>query len=124
MPCHVRRSSVSRRLFSSSPPLAFLAVLHLDNATERQACPYMHRAIRGERTIWCLLGLGKAGRRLRCAVRSVQQITAEQLSLVELGLADPNGLALSWRDFATAAAAVDARRAMPLRNNPSAERVR
>jgi len=40
MPCHVPRASVSHRphrLVPSSPPLAFLAVLHLDNPTERQA---------------------------------------------------------------------------------------
>ena len=126
MPCHVRSTSVSRRrrLFSSSPPLAFLAVLHLDNPTERQACDYVRRATSGECPIWHLLGIGKAGRRLRCAVRWAQQLTAEHFSLVELDLADPSGLALSWHDFATAAAAVDALRAMPPCNNPSAEGVR
>ncbi len=124
MPCHVpaaRVSSRRHRLISSSPPLAFLAVLNLDNPTERQACDYVRRATSGERPLWRLLGLGKAGRRLRCAVRWAQQITAEHFSLVELDLADLSGLALSWKDFATAAAAVDALRAIPPRNNPSAE---
>lgn len=124
MPCHVpaaRVSSRRHRLISSSPPLAFLAVLNLDKPVERQACDYVRRATRGKRPLWRLLGLGKTGSRLRCAVRWAQQITAGPFSLVELDLADPSGLALSWRDFATAAAAVDALRAMPPCNNPSAE---
>lgn len=127
MPCHVpaaRVSSRRHRLISSSPPLAFLAVLHLDNPTERQACDYVRRATSGERPIWRLLGLGKAGLRLRCAVRWAQQSDAEHFSLIELDLADPSGLALGWQDFATAAAAVDALRAVPPCNNPSAEGMR
>lgn len=127
MPCHVPAARVfsrRHRLISSSPPLAFLAVLHLDNATERQACQYVRRAASGERAIWRLLGIGKAGCRLRCAVRWTQQPAAEHFSLVEIDLADPSGLAVSWQDFPTAAAALDALRTVPPRGNPSAEGMR
>lgn len=126
MPCHVPAARVfsrRHRLISSSPPLAFLAVLHLDNVTERQACEYVHRATSGESAIWRLLGIGKAGRRLRCAVRWAQQATAEHFSLVEIDLADPSGLALSWQDFATAAAALDALRTVPHYGSPTAQGV-
>ncbi len=124
MPCHVpsaRLSSRRRRHISSSPPLALLAVLHLDNPTERHACDYVRRATSGERAIWRLLGIGKAGGRLRCSVRWAQQIVAEHFSLVEIDLADPGGLAVSWQDFATAAAAVEALRTVQHCDNPSAD---
>lgn len=124
MPCHVpaaRVSSHRHRLILPSPSLAFFAVLHLDSPTTRQACDYVRRATSGEHAIWRLLGIGKAGGRLRCVVRWAQQTAAEHFSLIEINLAGSDGLAVSWQDFATAAAALDALRTVPHGDGPSLE---
>lgn len=107
MPCHVPRSSVSRRRqpprIRSAPPSAPLAVLDLSKPGERQAHDFLLRATSKRDRMWTVLSVRRLGDDLLCVVRWAHpDAAAKPFALAEVSLTDA---AVCWRDYPTADAA-------------------
>lgn len=109
MPCHVRSARTShhrRSLFASKPSPKPLAVLDLAKPGERQVHDFIYRATSGPHPCWRLLGMQRAGDRLRCTVQWVQLVgCTNAYTEVEFDVGAPGGVAMRWRDHGTAAEA-------------------
>ncbi len=107
MPCHVPRSSVSRRRqpprIRSTPLPLPLAALDLSKPGERQAHDFLCRATTKPDRMWRLFDLRRHGGVLLCAVRWVRRDdVAKPFALAEVSLTET---AVFWWDYTTAEAA-------------------
>ena len=107
MPCHVPRSSVSRRRqpprIRSASPSSPLAVLDLSKPGERQTHDFLLRATSKRDRMWTVLTVRRLGDDLLCVVRWAHPNTAAKpFALAEVSLTET---AVCWRDYPTAAAA-------------------
>lgn len=118
MPCHVPRSSVSRRrqppLVRSAPPPSPLAVLDLSKPGERQAHDFLLRATSKRDRMWTLLTVRRLSGELLCVVRWAHpDDAAKPFALAEVSLIET---AVCWREYPSADAAqveMERRCAMP-----------
>lgn len=118
MPCHVPRSSVSRRRqrprIRSVPPPSPLVVLDLSDPGERQAHDFLLRATSKRDRMWTVLTVRRLGDDLLCVARWAHPgAAAEPFALAEVSLTQA---AVCWRDYPTADAAqaeMERRGAMP-----------
>ncbi len=98
-----KSTSVSRRrrrLFQLRPPPAPLAVLNLSKLGEREAQELVRRLSSGRGASWRVLGMGRDGSTLLCAVRWLKpRHAAAPYSLAEVSLTEP---VLCWRSYPTA----------------------
>ena len=117
MPCHVRSARLPkkrRRPSISLGPPRIVAHLNMNNEVERDTQAFLTRTCSGRWPMWRLFEMRRHGDVLFVCVQWLRS-RDEPYSLVEIAL---DKIALSWRSFPTAAAALAAFAALDAQHSP------